>query len=63
MGHPACVNCRTQVRVGQRPTVGQLVACHSCGEIMEIIWLDPVELDWPIDDLDYDDEAYEQEGE
>jgi hypothetical protein len=23
---------------------------------MEIVWLDPVELDWPMDDEDYDDD-------
>jgi lysine biosynthesis protein LysW len=41
----------------QAPKMGMLVACADCGAELEIVWLDPLELDWPyIPDWDDEDE-------
>lgn len=33
--------------------MGQRIACPICREKLEVIWLHPVELDWPFED-EYD---------
>lgn len=64
MKFAACVSCGARVPVGKNPKMGQQHTCPSCNEVMEIVWLDPVELDWPMDDDDYDDdEDYYDEDE
>ena len=55
-----CASCEAQVFVGKNPRIGQQVTCPSCGDVMEIVWLDPVELDWLIDDDDDEDEEDEE---
>jgi hypothetical protein len=37
--------------------MGQRVGCPVCREKLEVIWLHPVELDWPFEDEyeEYDD--------
>jgi lysine biosynthesis protein LysW len=42
------------------PKMGQPVLCSACGARLEVVWLDPVELDWPFDDDEGDelDEDY-----
>ena len=56
-----CPSCGEEVRVPS-PKIGQHVACPNCKMQWEVIWLDPVELDWPYleDDgeeyYDYDDD-------
>lgn len=57
-----CVSCGEQINVGQKPTLGQEFKCPSCGDVMEVVWLDPVELDWPVDDDDdFEDEDDDDE--
>ena len=41
--------CGVHIEVGKKPQVGKRVICPSCDEILEIVWLDPIELDWAID--------------
>jgi hypothetical protein len=36
--------------------MGQRLTCRSCNTEVEVVWLDPVELDWPYDDDGVDDE-------
>jgi lysine biosynthesis protein LysW len=40
--------------------MGQRVKCGACGTELEVVWLDPVELDWPYDE---DDEEFDEEYE
>ena len=62
MASAACASCEAQINVGKKPVVGQHVTCPSCDEVMEVVWLTPVELDWAIDDDDdYDDDDYGEE--
>ncbi len=53
-----CPSCAEEVRVSN-PKIGQQVTCPHCKMQWEVIWLDPLELDWPYledDNDDYDDE-------
>jgi len=52
-----CPQCEKGVEVGSHPTIGKAVRCGGCGAELEIVWLDPIELDWPI--IDDDSDEYE----
>ena len=56
-----CPQCGNEVSVGSQPRIGKLVKCKGCGAELEVVWLDPLELDWPMMDDDYD-EDYEDEA-
>ncbi|HAF61932.1 MAG TPA: lysine biosynthesis protein LysW [Anaerolineaceae bacterium] len=49
----ACPDCGSEVNVGSQPRVGKQVVCDSCGAELEVVWLDPIELDYPM--MDFDD--------
>ena len=52
-----CIGCDTEIRLRQSPKIGMLVTCAECGAELEVVWLDPLELDWPfIDDYDEDED-------
>jgi len=57
-----CPQCGNNVQVGSQPTIGKLVKCKECGSELEVVWLDPVELDWPLDEEEMED-YYEYEEE
>jgi alpha-aminoadipate carrier protein LysW len=51
-----CIACDTEISLKQSPKMGMLVTCASCGAELEVVWLDPLEVDWPfIDDSDEDE--------
>jgi alpha-aminoadipate carrier protein LysW len=41
-----CPNCDGEIRLGPQPRIGQRVTCPDCDTELEIIELDPPELDW-----------------
>ncbi len=41
----ACPNCEEDVHVDADSDKGDMVKCHECGMQLEIVGLDPVELD------------------
>jgi len=48
--------CEKDVVVCSHPTFGKVVHCDGCRAELEIVWLDPVAVDWPlIDDDDFDE--------
>lgn len=53
-----CLSCGNEIRFDKNPKMGMLVACSECGAEHEVVWLDPLEVDWPYSDWD-DDEDYE----
>jgi alpha-aminoadipate carrier protein LysW len=56
----SCIACKAAINLSQRPKMGMLVNCPECGAELEVVWLDPLELDWPfIDDWDEEDEDKE----
>ena len=54
-----CLACDEDIFIGPKPKIGKYVICNSCDAEFQIIDLEPVLIDWPIDD-DYfdDDEGY-----
>jgi alpha-aminoadipate/glutamate carrier protein LysW len=56
-----CPQCGNVVSVSAQPKLGKLVVCKECGAELEVVWLDPLELDWPIDADEFDeDEDYDE---
>jgi lysine biosynthesis protein LysW len=51
-----CPQCGVEISVGSQPRIGQLMTCTSCNSELEVVWLDPLELDWPMLDLDEEEE-------
>lgn len=43
-----CLECDGRVLV-KSPRVGQTVICNHCGTKLEVVYTDPVELDWAFD--------------
>jgi alpha-aminoadipate carrier protein LysW len=52
-----CPDCEEEINVGSHPRQGQHVTCPECWADLEIISLDPLELDFAAEDDDWDDEA------
>lgn len=50
----ACPDCDWEVYLGPRPREGQRVSCPNCRAALEVIDLDPPELDWAFDGVDPD---------
>ena len=48
-----CIDCENPIKLESRPAEGELIVCSSCGTELEVIGVEPVELDWaylePID--------------
>jgi len=48
MPHALCPDCDEQI-VLNRVTVGQMVTCPHCDAELQVINVDPLELDWTYD--------------
>ena len=48
-----CPSCAARIYFNTRPNLGDVVVCHECEDNLEIIWLNPIKLDWSL----LDDEA------
>lgn len=56
-----CPSCGEWVTLKAQPKLGLLVTCNECETELEVVEIDPVELDWAYyNDLD-EDEEYEAE--
>lgn len=54
-----CLYCDQPVSLGSRPMEGQVITCSNCGVQLEVLSLDPLELDWAflkptVDDREWD---------
>lgn len=59
-----CPQCGKLVAVGAHPTKGKPVECEACGAELEVVWLEPLELDWQMMEEemdDFDDFGYEDD--
>ena len=56
-----CPQCGNNVSVGAQPKLGKILTCSECGTDLEIIWLDPVELDFPIEEDEYEEDDFDDE--
>lgn len=62
MPYAVCPDCDEDIRVRGQARLGDLVVCSNCGMRLEVVELDPVELDYELDeDEDWDD--YDDEDE
>ena len=56
-----CPSCGASVKVTSSVKLGEIIKCTLCKTDLEVIWLDPLELDLvyepdeELDDFDYDD--------
>ena len=60
MPFATCPQCDDRIRFTEMPDVGDIVRCRTCDARLEVISLNPIELDWPFeldDDDDSDDET------
>ena len=58
----ACPECSEDVYVDAESEQGDIISCDECGTELEIVGLDPIELDIysdDVDDLDDDDDEFE----
>jgi lysine biosynthesis protein LysW len=46
MARVFCPQCSHRVKLRSRPVESQLVQCQHCKTVLEIVSLEPVELDW-----------------
>ncbi len=53
-----CPACDEDVRIGGRARIGQTMTCVHCGARLEVVEVEPIELDWAYDD----DEELEEES-
>jgi lysine biosynthesis protein LysW len=49
-----CPDCEEKINMTGEIVWGQKVVCPHCGVDLEVINVDPVELDWVFEDSDYD---------
>lgn len=62
-GRAECPSCESHIPIG-KARMGQKVVCPVCKEKLEVVWLNPIELDWPLDDYDpYDEYEISEEFE
>lgn len=45
-----CADCEEDVYVAAETELGELIVCDECGEELEVVGLDPIELDPYVDD-------------
>lgn len=62
MSKTYCPECDAVIQVEQ-PREGALIDCPLCGERLEIISADPLEVDFPLDDDDWEEDWEDEEWE
>jgi hypothetical protein len=56
-----CPGCRGGVSLGSEPREHQRLTCPHCGDYLEVINLEPPELDWAFDDFEPEWDPNEEE--
>ena len=59
----ACPECEADVHVDTDADKGDVVTCDECGTELEIVGLDPVELDIVEEEIDDEDYEYGEDEE
>jgi alpha-aminoadipate carrier protein LysW len=56
-----CISCGADIEIQDNLVVlGNMISCPHCDAELEVVWLDPLELDWPYEDDDEED-YYEED--
>jgi transcription elongation factor Elf1 len=50
-----CLYCGEDVYVGRDPQIGNFVSCDSCDSQFEVIDLEPIMVDWPYYDHNFEE--------
>jgi len=61
MGFATCPSCDEQIRIVGQAEIGLEVTCPACGDLLEVVSVDPIELDWIYDDDDEDNDWEEDD--
>jgi alpha-aminoadipate/glutamate carrier protein LysW len=62
MAEAMCPDCGQPVEVGPKPKLGQWLTCPHCSADLEVVSVNPVELDWAGEiDEDHEDEFWDEE--
>jgi lysine biosynthesis protein LysW len=57
-----CPNCGESISFSSHPKLGQKMACPHCGERLEVVYLEPIELDFEFEEEEaWDDESYDED--
>ena len=59
MPRGTCPECEADVQVDEDADKGDVLECNDCGSLLEVVGLDPIELDLSVQD----DEDLEEEEE
>ncbi|MGW8225518.1 MAG: hypothetical protein ACWGOY_07290 [Anaerolineales bacterium] len=51
-----CLVCKEIIDVGGKPQVGVIVECKNCESLFEIVELEPLMIDWPYYDDEFNDD-------
>jgi lysine biosynthesis protein LysW len=57
-----CIDCDEQITLNARAKLGQRIVCPHCGTDLEVIGVDPIELDWAYD-MSWDEDEDEEDDE
>lgn len=57
MADAKCPMCGATVDVSETRKLGDIVFCDQCDAELEIVSLKPIELDWPLDNYEGDDDG------
>ena len=52
-----CLDCGAELILVGAIDLGHKVTCPECGTVMEVVGLDPMEVDWIYDEPEYEDEG------
>jgi hypothetical protein len=61
MGAAKCPSCGKLIELGPKPRMGQKVRCFDCDERLEVVWLDPLEVDWPEEEYELDEDEEDED--
>lgn len=56
MHKAVCPACSKSILINPKPKLGQRVVCPGCRAELEVVEIEPLELDWPFDDDYVDDD-------
>ncbi len=59
MPFATCPQCDERIRFVHLPDIGDIVRCQSCDARLEVVSLNPIELDWPFE-IEEDEEGEDE---
>jgi lysine biosynthesis protein LysW len=51
MNSCTCPLCNAVIELENMPCIGDRLACRGCGDVLKVISVTPLELEWALDDL------------